>query len=72
MTSRLERAQATVEREERKDDLRRLAQAKDHLQATFAFLKGSFHDHDYETYVDSIRPQIAEYSEQLKRMAAEK
>lgn len=68
MASRLQRAQESLKREEKKSDLKRLKEARSHLQAAYAFLKDSIHNVELETYVDTIRLPIADFAEQLRQL----
>lgn len=68
MATRLQRAQETLKREEKKSDLKRLKEARSHLQAAYAFLKDPIHDTETETYVDTIRLPIADFAVQLQHV----
>lgn len=68
MATRLEKAQAILKREERKADLRRLKQARDHLQVAAEFLKTPLHDQKFENYASGMRPTISEFTQKLNHL----
>lgn len=65
MTTRLERAQASLKREEHKADLKRLKQARDYMRLASEFLKGQFHNKEFEDYANDARPEIANLRQHL-------
>lgn len=69
MATRLERLQESLKREEHRADQKRLEKARNYLRLGLETLNHSFHNQEFETYADTIKPQIAEFTQQLGNIA---
>ena len=69
MATRLERAQLTVEREERRADQKNLKRAREALSLALTFLH--VYNTDYSERIDKIGNSIAENSVNLDHIIAE-
>ena len=65
MATRLERVEASLKREQRRLDLRRLKKARDSMELASEFLKSPFLDREYEDYMGDVRTSIDNITHQL-------
>lgn len=72
MATRLQRAQASLKREERKADLKRLNQAKDYIRVALEFLKDPFHNQKFESHSATIKPKLADIRQELTNVTETK